>query len=225
MTNTSPKIKVVQCWDDGVVDDIRLIEILRSHGARASFNLNSAKHGAQRSGSWRFNDVKDVQQLSKAELTSVYDGFTIANHTANHPFLTKVAPEQAAAEIRDGKDALEQIFGVPVAGFAYPYGDYDNAVSEAVGAAGHIYARTCVHVADAFPPEDPLKFHSNCHFLAEDFWRRFEHVKVAGGVFYFWGHSYELVTEEDWAGFSRKIAQLSTDPAVEWTDLPALFGR
>ena len=34
------KIKVAQCWDDGVYTDIRLIGILREYGAKATFNLN-----------------------------------------------------------------------------------------------------------------------------------------------------------------------------------------
>ena len=37
-------MKIVQCWDDGVLDDIRLIEILRHHDAKASFNLED-HHG------------------------------------------------------------------------------------------------------------------------------------------------------------------------------------
>lgn len=41
-------MRIVQCWDDGVEDDIRLCEILRKHGAKASFNLNPGMHGSQR---------------------------------------------------------------------------------------------------------------------------------------------------------------------------------
>ena len=36
------KMKVVQCWDDGVVTDIRLIEILRKYNAKATFKARSA---------------------------------------------------------------------------------------------------------------------------------------------------------------------------------------
>ena len=34
------KMKVVTCWDDAPVNDIRLVDILRRHGAKATFNLN-----------------------------------------------------------------------------------------------------------------------------------------------------------------------------------------
>jgi peptidoglycan-N-acetylglucosamine deacetylase len=41
-------MKIVQCWDDGVVDDVRLIDILRKYGAKASFNLNFGTHQTTR---------------------------------------------------------------------------------------------------------------------------------------------------------------------------------
>ena len=222
MTNTNP-IRVVQCWDDGVTDDIRLIEILRKHGAKASFNLNAALHKNDSGPAWRYKDIKDVLRIPRGDLVSVYDGFLIANHTATHPWLTKITPAEAEREIRDGKDALEQLFGYPVMGFAYPFGGYNPAIEEMVRAAGHVYARTCVNVADVFPPQNPMAFHANCHFHAKDFWDRFNHVATEGGVFYFWGHSYEIVTEDDWTAFDRQIGVLSANPRVRWVDLPGLF--
>ena len=163
-------------------------------------------------------------RLPRGDLLRVYDGFLVANHTASHPHLTKIDPDKAQRQIQEGKDALEQLFGYPVTGFAYPFGDYNSAVEEAVRAAGHVYARTVVNVADVFPPENPMAFHTNCHFHAKDFWDRFNHVAEAGGVFYFWGHSYEIVTAEDWTAFDRQIGRLSANPRVQWVDLPSLFG-
>ena len=37
-------LKVVQCWDDGVINDIRLTDLLRRWGAKATFNLNPGLH-------------------------------------------------------------------------------------------------------------------------------------------------------------------------------------
>ncbi len=44
--NQTNSLRVVQCWDDGDLGDIRLCEILRKYGAKASFNLNPAHHTA-----------------------------------------------------------------------------------------------------------------------------------------------------------------------------------
>jgi len=194
---------VVQCWDDGVANDARLTEILRRHGARASFNLNAGLHH---------------------EMKAVYAGFTIANHSLTHPHLEQLPLAEARREIVEGRDRLQQFFGQPVLGFAYPYGSYNEAVMEAVREAGHVYARTVGNVAHPFPPENAMAFHPNCHFLADDFWARYEKART-GGVFYFWGHSYEMTTDPMWAEFEAKIARISADPAARWGELPELFAK
>jgi peptidoglycan/xylan/chitin deacetylase (PgdA/CDA1 family) len=216
-------MKLAQCWDDAVVDDIRLIEILRKHGAKASFNINAGLNKETRQFSFRFDDKKDVFRLAKSELTDVYQGFTIANHSLAHLNLADVPIKNALRDICDGRDALEQMFGCPVLGFAYPFGAYNDSVKEAVRTAGHVYARTVINVDHVFPVEDPMALHSNCHFMAPDFWGRFERVRAEDGVFYFWGHSYEMVTDEDWLEFDRKITRLSSEPTAKWVRLPELF--
>jgi peptidoglycan/xylan/chitin deacetylase (PgdA/CDA1 family) len=90
---------------------------------------------------------EQVRQLQRA-------GMDIGGHTVNHPILAKLAPQQARAEIAEGKQALEAITGAPVALFAYPNGkpgaDYsaehvamieelgfEGAVSTSRGASRH----------------------------------------------------------------------------------------
>jgi peptidoglycan/xylan/chitin deacetylase (PgdA/CDA1 family) len=215
------KIKLVQCWDDGVTDDVRVAEILRKHNATASFNLNIGLHRSERyTEGWKHKD-KVVYRLSKPELPQVYEGFLAANHTAKHPHLTKLPPEQARQEIVDGRKELEQLFGYSVEGFAYPYGDQNDEVREMVREAGHVYARGCENTDAVFPPENRMNFRPSCHFLAKDFWARFEAVRASGGVFYFWGHSYEIMTEDDWRAFDEQIERLGQQG--EWTTLPSLF--
>jgi peptidoglycan/xylan/chitin deacetylase (PgdA/CDA1 family) len=203
---------LVQCWDDGVLDDIRLIEILRKHGATATFNLNLGLHRQERYCGGKFKDTKEVFKLALPELKEVYEGFTVANHTLRHPHLTKIPIEEARREILDGRDALEQLFGYRIDGFAYPYGDQNSEIRELVRSAG---TRT------VFPPEEPMDFKPSCHFLTNNFCQEFESVRDNRGVFYFWGHSYEIVTEEDWREFDEKIARLSGEG--EWVSLPSLF--
>jgi peptidoglycan/xylan/chitin deacetylase (PgdA/CDA1 family) len=212
-------VKIVQCWDDGVRDDIRLTEILRRHGAKASFNLNWANHTESVTGGWKYKD-HEVIALSRGEIREVYDGFLVANHSLTHPHLDQIAPEAAAREIRENRDALEQHFGYKVTGFAYPFGSYNQTVMDLVRESGHVYARTCENVAQVFAPTDAMALPTNCHFSAPDFWEKLEN---AGEVFYFWGHSYEITTEAEWADFEAKIARLSATPGAEWANLPDLF--
>ncbi|MEO8616153.1 MAG: polysaccharide deacetylase family protein [Luteolibacter sp.] len=217
-------LKVVQCWDDGVDDDIRLAEILRRHGAKASFNLNPASHQEERHGDFNVKWRKTIQRLARGELKSVYDGFTIANHSMTHPWPTRIPLEQWRSEVSDARKLLQDWFQQPILGFAYPYGDYDEATAEVVREAGHVYARTTRNLTPCMPPEDPMRFHSDRHFHEPDFWERYDQAKESGcGVFYFWGHSYELCTEGEWMAFERKIERISADPETEWAELPDLF--
>jgi peptidoglycan/xylan/chitin deacetylase (PgdA/CDA1 family) len=214
-------MKVVQCWDDGVTADARLIEILRKYNAKATFNLNAASHKKNRSEGWTFKGTQ-VARLGWDEMKSLYSGFKIANHSLSHPHLEQLPVEDARRDIAEGRDQLEQFFGVPVTGFAYPFGTYNEAVMEAVRETGHVYARTTLNVDYPFPPEDPMAFHPNCHFLAADFWTRYEKAR-SGGVFYFWGHSYEIINDLMWVAFEEIIKQISHDTESCWCDVIDLF--
>lgn len=217
-------MKVVQCWDDGVNDDIPLIDILRKHKAKASFNLNPTTHKETREGGFNERWKKTIQRLARGELASVYAGFTIANHSMTHPWPTRIPLEQWRGEVVDARKILQDWFQQPILGFAYPFGDYDDATAAVVREAGHVYARTTKNVTPCYRPEDAMKFHADRHFHAEDFWERYEQAKASGcGVFYFWGHSYEMCTPEQWAAFDAKIARISADPDAEWAELPELF--
>jgi hypothetical protein len=212
---------VVQCWDDGVTADVRLVEILRRHGAKATFNLNAGLHEAQRK-LVRTYEGGEIWRLGWDEMRAVYDGFTIANHSLTHPNLEPLAPGGLQREIVDGRDRLQQFFAQPVYGFAYPFGTYSDAVMAAVREAGHTYARTTGSVERPFPPENPMALHPCCHFLAPDLWARYEKARE-GGVFYFWGHAYEMTNESMWSAFETLIACIGADPGARWGEVAALF--
>lgn len=212
---------VVQCWDDGVTNDVRLAEIFRRHKARATFNLNAGLHEAQRTPGWMYEGTQ-VARLGWDEMRQAYAGFTIGNHSLTHPHLNQVPIEKARQEIVDGRVRLQQFFGQPVLGFAYPCGSYNEAVMALLQEAGHVYARTVHNVDQPFPPEHPMAFHPCCHFLASDFWARYEKARE-GGVFYFWGHSYEIISEPMWEAFEKNIARISADPKARWADVAELF--
>ena len=214
-------MKVVQCWDDGVTPDVRLTGILRQHKAKATFNLNAGLHQPQRRPGWLFKGTQ-VSRLGWDEMREVYAGFTIANHSLTHPHLEQMPVEAARRDIVEGRERLQQFFGQPVRGFAYPFGSYNEAVMGVLQEAGHVYARTVKNVERPFPPENPMAFHACCHFLAPDFWERYEKARP-GGVFYFWGHSYEIINETMWQLFDARVERISADPDARWADVVDLF--
>jgi peptidoglycan/xylan/chitin deacetylase (PgdA/CDA1 family) len=66
-------------------------------------------------------------------------GWEIGSHTCSHPYLTAIKDERLAAELLDSRLAVERELGRPCRSIAYPYGDVDERVIEATGAAGYAF--------------------------------------------------------------------------------------
>ena len=85
--------------------------------------------------------------------------------------------------------------------------------------AGFAYGRTTKNVESVLPCEDFMALHSNCHFLNPNFWDIFEKARPSG-VFYFWGHSYEMMEDAAlWQSYEDKLRRLHEDPEVEWVNV------
>ncbi len=69
-------------------------------------------------------------------------GHDLGSHTMSHPWLTRLSPQQAKAEIRDSKHKLEDLFSRPIQHFCYPYGDWNEGVRDLVIEAGYKTACT-----------------------------------------------------------------------------------
>ena len=73
--------------------------------------------------------------------TLVSDGLiTVGAHTVTHPVLSSLEAEACRREITESKLACETLIGEPVAGFAYPYGNFDAKARDTVVAAGFSFA-------------------------------------------------------------------------------------
>ena len=83
----------------------------------------------------RLMDVAQVRDWMAA-------GHAIGAHTLTHPHLTQVSADRAREEIATSKKKLEDIFGVPIQEFCYPYGDWSPAIRDEVVRAGYTVACT-----------------------------------------------------------------------------------
>lgn len=70
------------------------------------------------------------------------DGVSIGAHTCTHPSLPLLKRDSLEREISASRQQCEEITGRRVAGFAYPFGDFDDSTAEAVRSAGMDYAVT-----------------------------------------------------------------------------------
>ena len=79
----------------------------------------------------------------------------IGSHSQTHPLLPQLADEQLKNEIDGSKADLQAMLSIPVYYFAYPSGDLDPRVVEAVEKSGYRLAFTTSHKKLNDIPENP----------------------------------------------------------------------
>ena len=221
------KVKVVQCWDDGVINDLRLAELLRKYNAKATFNLNPGlmkaderiPDGWAAKGQCGGHHGYFSGKLSLKDLPEVFDGFEVASHCWKHENANLVPADEFIKSAIDARNYLEDVFQRPCPGFAWPYGAYTPETCAGLREAGFAYGRTTVNVEFVTECEDAMALHTNCHFLNREFYNLYEKAKECG-VFYFWGHSYEICHyDKYWEQLEMKLQFINEDPDAEWADV------
>lgn len=189
-------------YDDGVVQDKRLIALMRSHGVKGTFNLNSGTFGQV--DQYSHLRVKH-EKIFENEVAELYRGMEVATHTVTHPDLRALPSNTILYEVLADRRKLEQLTGGLVRGHAYPFGTYNDTVIKCLREADVLYART-VKSTHAFDlPEDFLEWNPTCHHddpelmaLAEEFLNANKTGRPRIKVFYVWGHAYEFDNNENW---------------------------
>ncbi len=74
-------------------------------------------------------------------------GITVGSHSIHHLHLAELQKSLISREVTDSKAALEDILGVAVNHFCYPYGSHNKTCLEAVKQAGYLSATTCLRAA------------------------------------------------------------------------------
>ncbi|VAW74535.1 hypothetical protein MNBD_GAMMA12-223 [hydrothermal vent metagenome] len=88
-------------------------------------------------------------------------GVDIGSHSINHPRLTQLNEQQVLHEVYESKKSLENIIDSEIVSFAYPHGDYNPMVIDAVKKSGYHCAVSCLaQVANRAPSpfEIPRKY-------------------------------------------------------------------
>ncbi len=191
-------------YDDGQDYDKKLAEILRSHGLKGTFHLNSGKLG-QRGENEEF--------VSAEECAEVYAGHEIACHGVVHRSLPGIATHQMVEEILEDRKALEKLTGGMVQGMSYAYGNYNEKVIEVASSVGIRYSRTVQDTKKFYPPDDFMQWHPTCHHnnhlleLGERFLNVSSHYELP--LMYVWGHSFEFGRANDWSVIEKFAEMMS----------------
>ena len=94
------------------------------------------------------NDLCDIPRtLDWEELATMRrGGMTIGSHTKNHVSLPAESDEEVVEELEGSREALESRLGESITHFAYPGGQFNARVVDAVARAGYLFAYTaCQH--------------------------------------------------------------------------------
>lgn len=85
----------------------------------------------------------ELHCLSWDELRGLADaGWEVGAHSLTHPYLTRVGDERLERELRESRRRCEEALGRPCRTMAYPSGDVDARVEQAVADAGYEAAGT-----------------------------------------------------------------------------------
>jgi peptidoglycan/xylan/chitin deacetylase (PgdA/CDA1 family) len=203
--------------DDGVLQDIRCVEILNKYGLKGTFNLNSGTLGTQ--DSYEENGRRICRDKVRASaVKTVYAGHEVAVHTLTHPNLTRLDDETVIRQVDLDRRLLEELCGYPVVGMAYPCGGVNNdeRVAKIIGENTPIrYSRTITSTYSFELQKDHLlQFHSTLHFLdarLQETVDRFLALETdEPQLLYIWGHTYELDKDDFlWEDFEKLCAKIS----------------
>ncbi len=189
-------------YDDGVEQDLRLIQIMRENGVKGTFNLNSGLYAPEGTV---YPAGQVHRRMTEKQCLAAYVGndLEVAVHASTHAFLEAVPTATAMMEVISDRAKLEKDFGRIVRGMAYPYGTLSDDVVDILRLAGIAYSRTTVTRLNFDIPSDWLRLGATCHHnnpalneLAEKFTG--DTPNREPWLFYLWGHAYEFEGNDNW---------------------------
>ena len=196
-------------YDDGVGQDVRLIEMFNKYGLKGTFNLNSKLLGRKENKSEIMGKLIDRPTAAPEDVKYIYEGHEVAGHTLGHPLLPAIEDDnEIIHQVEDDRVKLSELCGYEVVGFAYPCGgqNHDDRVAKIIREnTGIKYCRTIISNYSFDLQEDLYKFKPTAyHFL--DFKKLFElgekFIEMKADtpqIFYVWGHAYEFdIRDGDW---------------------------
>ena len=97
-------------YDDGRVEDRRLVGIFNRYGIKGTFHLNSG--------------LIREDRVRPKEWATLYEGHEVSCHTVLHPTISRCPIDQVALQVLEDRRELERAVGYPVRGMSYPNGSH-----------------------------------------------------------------------------------------------------
>ena len=104
------KKAVTFSYDDGVTQDIRMINLLNKYGLKATFNLNSELLGTPWMLSYQGVRASHYK-VSPNDVKAIYAGHEVAVHTLTHPRLPELDDAEVIRQVEtDSADTVAELF-------------------------------------------------------------------------------------------------------------------
>lgn len=176
-------------YDDGKLEDRKLVTIFNRHSIKGTFHLNSGL-------------LNDENRIKPEEWKELYKGHEVSCHTVRHPTIARCPLPQVAVQVLEDRRALERVIGYPVRGMSYPNGSYSQEIIDMLPGLGIEYSRVVGSTDDFAIPDNFLTWKSTCHHnhnLLKNGTRFTELSKTQYlYMMYVWGHSYEFSRDDNW---------------------------
>ena len=189
-------------YDDGVMQDIRLMKILDAKGLKCTFNINTGWYAPEEAVREK---PSGRMKLSEAQKAYINSGHEVAIHGYDHLFMEKLKTDEIITEVIDDRRDIEKKYGVLARGMAYPFGRYNDEVIRVLKECGICYARTTQNTSSFAFPEKWLAWHPTCHHrhpnlmeMAEKFVGLKSRYVGENWMFYVWGHAFEFDDQNNW---------------------------
>lgn len=202
-------------YDDGVVQDIRFVQLLNKYNIKGTFNLNSLLMATE--FEWIHPKGFAVKRLSRNAVVELYKKHEVAGHTLTHPYMHDMSENQIMYQLGQDKYNLQQIFGREISGFAVPFSYYSDLIAKCAECCGFEYARKSDESLSYTPPTDYFHwqtgiFHLNPCFtrFVDNFFESDEELALLQIV----GHSYDLDAENMWKYMENLLCRVSEDEDI-----------
>ena len=206
------KLKAVTfSFDDAVLQDKRVIDILNKYNLKATFNVNSSFLGLKDEYVANGKAIRRDKFLP-TEIKEIYAKHEVAVHTMSHAFLPDLADDTVTWQVEEDRKILSRLVGYEVVGMAYPCGgpNNDDRVAGVIkNTTGVKYARTTVSTYNFDEQENLFRFNPTVYYVEVekmfDLAKKFIDLKTdKPQIFYIWGHTYELDAGViDWEKFEE----------------------
>lgn len=228
------KMKAVTfSYDDGCVQDRRMVEIFNKYNLKCTFNLNSERLGE--AGTLDCGGITvDHSRIKAEDLRHVYAGHEVAAHTLTHPYVRHCEDPEILRQVEQDRLNLTELMGYEVVGFAYPGGgeNNDDHIAQLIREnTGVLYARgvggtgsfdlpaNLYRITPSMNQQNPLE---NVMALVEKFLAL---EPTTPQLLFLYGHSYSLDAGDRWDEFEAVCARISNhDDIFYGTNKEVLLG-